>query len=148
MELDRMIEEMRVKAKQKNEQDLKAITELRMRQLSVSQTRKQDKLTQVFEKEIQDLEDKIMNEEIKLKTKQESSFLAMLEVNSVFLCFLYNMLIICLCYNMSIIYIYFNIQANSRRALGRTKKCTCDKAYVCRHNKTASYNTRRPVYKV
>ena len=32
----------------------------------------------------------------------------------------------------------------SRRAIGRLKKCNCEKEYLCRHNKTASYNTRRP----
>jgi hypothetical protein len=32
----------------------------------------------------------------------------------------------------------------SRRAIGRVKKCNCAEVYLCRHNKTASYNTRRP----
>lgn len=117
VELDLMIEEMRTKAKKKKEEILRATTELRMKQLSQTQSRKQERLTKVFEAEIAELEDKLNKEETKLKSKQDASFLAMLE-------------------------------ATSRRALGRTKKCTCDKAYVCKHNKTASYNTRRPVYKV
>lgn len=36
----------------------------------------------------------------------------------------------------------------TRRAIGRVKKCNCDKPYTCRHNKTASYNTRRPTHTV
>jgi hypothetical protein len=32
----------------------------------------------------------------------------------------------------------------TRRAVGRVKKCNCTAPYLCRHNKTASYNTRRP----
>jgi hypothetical protein len=32
----------------------------------------------------------------------------------------------------------------SRRALGKIKKCNCAEIYLCKHNKTASYNTRRP----
>jgi len=34
----------------------------------------------------------------------------------------------------------------TRRAIGRVKKCNCATPYTCRHNKTASYNTRRPTY--
>eukprot|EP00981_Chlorochromonas_danica_P008401 scaffold2187_cov182-Ochromonas_danica.AAC.2 len=36
----------------------------------------------------------------------------------------------------------------SRRAIGRVKKCNCIAPYMCRHNKTASYNTRRPTHTV
>lgn len=36
------------------------------------------------------------------------------------------------------------LEGASRRAIGKTKKCNCVAAYLCRHNKTASYNTRRP----
>lgn len=36
----------------------------------------------------------------------------------------------------------------TRRAIGRVKKCNCEKPYTCRHNKTASYNTRRPTHTV
>lgn len=36
----------------------------------------------------------------------------------------------------------------TRRAIGRAKKCNCPTTYTCRHNKTASYNTRRPTYTV
>jgi hypothetical protein len=36
----------------------------------------------------------------------------------------------------------------TRRAIGRVKKCNCATPYTCRHNKTASYNTRRPTYTV
>jgi hypothetical protein len=36
------------------------------------------------------------------------------------------------------------LESATRRAIGRVKKCNCDKAYLCRHNKTASYNTRKP----
>ena len=32
----------------------------------------------------------------------------------------------------------------TRRATGRIKKCNCGEPYLCKHNKTASYNTRRP----
>jgi hypothetical protein len=35
------------------------------------------------------------------------------------------------------------LESATRRALGKSKKCNCPKAYLCRHNKTASYNTRR-----
>ena len=45
------------------------------------------------------------------------------------------------------IYVIYQ-QATSRRALGKTKKCQCTKAYTCCHNKTASYNTRKPIYTV
>ena len=37
------------------------------------------------------------------------------------------------------------LEGATRRALGRVKKCNCRYAYLCRHNKTASYNTRRPL---
>lgn len=33
----------------------------------------------------------------------------------------------------------------TRRAIGKVKKCNCSEPYLCRHNKTASYNTRRPI---
>jgi hypothetical protein len=33
----------------------------------------------------------------------------------------------------------------TRRALGRVKKCNCKQPYLCSHNKTASFNTRRPL---
>lgn len=36
----------------------------------------------------------------------------------------------------------------TRRAIGRVKKCNCLTVYTCRHNKTASYNTRRPSHTV
>ena len=36
------------------------------------------------------------------------------------------------------------LEGASRRAIGRVKKCNCAEPYLCRHNKTASYNTRRP----
>eukprot|EP01031_Cornospumella_fuschlensis_P024357 gene24357-29442_t len=36
----------------------------------------------------------------------------------------------------------------SRRAIGKVKKCNCPTPYTCRHNKTASYNTRRPTHLV
>ena len=35
-----------------------------------------------------------------------------------------------------------------RRAQGKVKKCNCGNWYLCRHNKTASYNTRRPAQEV
>jgi len=35
-----------------------------------------------------------------------------------------------------------------RRAMGKVKKCNCGNWYLCRHNKTASYNTRRPAQEV
>lgn len=36
------------------------------------------------------------------------------------------------------------LEGATRRAVGRVKKCNCHEPYLCRHNKTASYNTRRP----
>ena len=36
------------------------------------------------------------------------------------------------------------IKGATRRAIGRVKKCNCAKPYLCHHNKTASYNTRKP----
>ena len=36
------------------------------------------------------------------------------------------------------------LESATRRAIGRVKKCNCTQPYLCRHNKTASYNTRRP----
>ena len=36
------------------------------------------------------------------------------------------------------------IEDTQRRAIGKIKKCNCSNWYVCRHNKSASYNTRRP----
>eukprot|EP01041_Mallomonas_annulata_P011296 gene11296-23636_t len=36
------------------------------------------------------------------------------------------------------------LKAATRRAIGRVKKCNCQQPYLCRHNKTASYNTRKP----
>ncbi len=35
------------------------------------------------------------------------------------------------------------IEDTQRRAIGKIKKCNCVNWYVCRHNKSASYNTRR-----
>lgn len=35
------------------------------------------------------------------------------------------------------------LEGATRRAVGKLKKCNCTKDYLCRHNKTASYNTRR-----
>jgi len=40
------------------------------------------------------------------------------------------------------------LESASRRAVGRAKKCNCLHEYTCRHNKTASYNTRRPSHTV
>ncbi|CAB1109451.1 unnamed protein product [Ectocarpus sp. CCAP 1310/34] len=31
-----------------------------------------------------------------------------------------------------------------KRAIGKSKSCSCSKKYLCHHNKTASFNTRRP----
>ena len=36
------------------------------------------------------------------------------------------------------------IEDTQRRAIGKIKKCNCSNWYICRHNKSASYNTRRP----
>ena len=36
------------------------------------------------------------------------------------------------------------LESATRRAIGRVKKCNCTQPYLCRHNKVASYNTRRP----
>ena len=35
------------------------------------------------------------------------------------------------------------IEDTQRRAIGKIKKCNCPNWYICRHNKSASYNTRR-----
>lgn len=40
------------------------------------------------------------------------------------------------------------LEGASRRAVGKVKKCNCTKPYLCKHNKTASYNTRRPTHTV
>eukprot|EP00600_Ochromonadales_sp_CCMP1393_P006370 CAMPEP_0174967318 /NCGR_PEP_ID=MMETSP0004_2-20121128/7520_1 /TAXON_ID=420556 /ORGANISM="Ochromonas sp., Strain CCMP1393" /LENGTH=1434 /DNA_ID=CAMNT_0016216443 /DNA_START=463 /DNA_END=4767 /DNA_ORIENTATION=+ len=40
------------------------------------------------------------------------------------------------------------LESATRRAVGRVKKCNCEHSYTCRHNKTASYNTRRPSHVV
>ena len=40
------------------------------------------------------------------------------------------------------------LESATRKAIGRVKKCNCQTSYTCRHNKTASYNTRRPVKQV
>ena len=40
------------------------------------------------------------------------------------------------------------MESATRRAVGRAKKCNCLHEYTCRHNKTASYNTRRPSHTV
>ena len=40
------------------------------------------------------------------------------------------------------------MESATRRAVGRAKKCNCLHEYTCRHNKTASYNTRRPTHTV
>lgn len=67
----------------------------------------------LLNQEIQEMEKKFEEEEMKMKKRQEQEFLRILE-NA------------------------------TRRAIGRVKKCACTEAYLCRHNKTASYNTRRP----
>lgn len=36
------------------------------------------------------------------------------------------------------------VENTQRRAIGKLKMCNCQNWYTCRHNKTASYNTRRP----
>jgi len=38
------------------------------------------------------------------------------------------------------------LEGASRRAVGKVKKCNCTKPYLCKHNKTASYNTRKPTH--
>lgn len=40
------------------------------------------------------------------------------------------------------------LESATRRAVGKVKKCNCAKEWMCRHNKTASYNTRRPSHTV
>lgn len=40
------------------------------------------------------------------------------------------------------------IEDTQRRAIGKLKKCNCLNWYSCRHNKSASYNTRRPTPQV
>lgn len=40
------------------------------------------------------------------------------------------------------------VENTQRRAIGKLKMCNCPNWYVCRHNKTASYNTRRPTPEV
>ena len=32
-----------------------------------------------------------------------------------------------------------------RRAMGKVKKCNCGSPFLCKHNKTASYNVRKPI---
>ncbi len=36
------------------------------------------------------------------------------------------------------------IENAARRAVGMSKVCQCKQQYLCRHNRTSSYNTRRP----
>jgi len=40
------------------------------------------------------------------------------------------------------------IENAQRRAMGKVRKCNCGYSHLCRHNKTASYNTRKPVKEV
>jgi len=35
-----------------------------------------------------------------------------------------------------------------RRAMGKVKKCNCGSPFLCKHNKTASYNIRKPIKEV
>ena len=40
---------------------------------------------------------------------------------------------------------FLNLYANTeRKAIGKVSKCNCQNEYVCQHNKSSSYNTRRP----
>ena len=36
------------------------------------------------------------------------------------------------------------VEVTNRAAIGKPKKCTCQEPYVCRHNKIASYGSRKP----
>ncbi|CAM9472639.1 unnamed protein product [Ectocarpus sp. 8 AP-2014] len=40
------------------------------------------------------------------------------------------------------------IEETAQRAYGGVSSCQCEKTYLCRHNKTASYNTRKPTREV
>ncbi|CAM9329738.1 unnamed protein product [Pylaiella littoralis] len=40
------------------------------------------------------------------------------------------------------------IEETAQRAYGGVSSCQCQKTYLCRHNKTASYNTRKPTREV
>eukprot|EP01036_Dinobryon_divergens_P028325 gene28325-37256_t len=117
MELDRQIEEMRIKAKRARDEEENRVLYQRMKNLAISHRRKEQRLETIIANELTQIKIKFQDEEEKMIRRQEVDFLRVLE-------------------------------AASRRALGRVKKCNCDKEYVCRHNKTASYNTRRPIYTV
>lgn len=112
-ELDREIELMRQKAKKQRQDEEQAILEQKLKLLSLSHTRKKQRLEAALQEEIGEMELRFDAEEKKLLKRQELEFIRVLE-------------------------------GASRRAIGKVKKCNCVQAYLCRHNKTASYNTRRP----
>ncbi len=112
-ELDREIELMRQKAKKQRQDEEQAVLEQKLKLLSLSHTRKKQRLEAALQEEIGEMELRFDAEEKKLLKRQELEFIRVLE-------------------------------GASRRAIGKVKKCNCVQAYLCRHNKTASYNTRRP----
>lgn len=117
MEIDKEIEIMREKAKKARKEEEDKILDQRMRNLTVSQNRKEQRLEYILAEETRQMETRFKKEEGKLLKRQEIEFLRVLE-NA------------------------------TRRAIGRVKKCNCATPYTCRHNKTASYNTRRPTHTV
>ena len=112
-ELDREIELMRQKAKKQRQDEEQSVLEQKLKLLSLSHTRKKQRLEAALQEEINEMELRFDAEEKKLLKRQELEFIRVLE-------------------------------GASRRAIGKVKKCNCVQAYLCRHNKTASYNTRRP----
>ena len=112
-ELDKEIEVMREKAKKERSREENILLDQRMKLLSVSHCRKQQRLEFILIQESKTMNALFNDEEDKCLKRQEIEFLRVLE-------------------------------SATRRAIGRVKKCNCTQPYLCRHNKTASYNTRRP----
>ena len=112
-ELDKQIDELRLRVKNIRDKEERDLLEQRMKLLNVSHNKKWAALEKTLADELTELKRVLKEEEKHLLERQEQDFLLLLE-------------------------------NTTRRAIGRIKKCNCAKTYLCRHNKTASYNTRKP----
>ena len=112
-EIDKEIDLIRENSRKERIREENILLDQRMKLLSVSHSRKQQRLEFILIQETKTLNVLFNEEEEKCLKRQEIEFLRVLE-------------------------------GATRRAIGRVKKCNCTQPYLCRHNKTASYNTRRP----
>jgi len=71
MELDRQIEEMRIKAKKTRDEEENKVLYQRMKTLAIAHRRKEQRLEFILESEIRQMKDKFQEEEEKMIRRQE-----------------------------------------------------------------------------